>query len=286
MQMLTSTDTIVEGGKELVLPLPEPDAPYSYYRDVAVLAFPFQEELGDDSNRLRPALTTNIPNQDANDYFLKTKRLPSIPEQKPGQSALKTLDFGQDFTARSITYETRPRGKATTSATNVPAPPSDTFVGTGYRVLPDLGQLEVSADGKNYTPVCDLKPVYRAHSSWKQKTISFPAVTGRYFRLRLHDWFEADEKTKSLQIGNIVLSARACVDQWEEKAALYSEYIDGDCTPDYVKKEIIDSGRMVDVTELTDSLGVLRWKAPAGKWMVMRFAHIPTGSKTKHGVRT
>ena len=96
MQMLTSTDTIVEGGKELVLPLPEPDAPYSYYRDVAVLAFPFQEELGDDSNRLRPALTTNIPNQDANDYFLKTKRLPSIPEQKPGQSALKTLDFGQD----------------------------------------------------------------------------------------------------------------------------------------------------------------------------------------------
>lgn len=283
MQMLTSTDTIVEGGKELVLSLPEPDAPYSYYRDVAVLAFPFQEELGDDSNRLRPALTTNIPNQDANAYFLKTKRLPSIPEQEPGQSVLITLDFGQDFTARSITYETRPRGKATTSATNVPAPPSDTFVGTGYRVLPDLGQLEVSADGKNYTPVCDLKPVYRAHSSWKQKTISFPAVTGRYFRLRLHDWFEADEKTKSLHIGNIVLSARACVDQWEEKAALYSEYIDGDRTPDYVKKEIIDSELMVDVTELTDSFGVLRWKAPAGKWIVMRFAHIPTGSKTKHG---
>lgn len=283
MQMLTSTDILVEGGKEVELALPEPDAPYRYFRDVAVLAFPFREGLWEDTDCLKPLVATNIPNQDAWAYFRKTKRLPVVPEQEPGQSAWIILDFGGDFTARSITYETRPRGKATTSATNVPASPSDTFVGTGYRVLPDLGQLEVSTDGKNYMAVCDLKPVYKAHSGWKQKTISFPAATGRYFRLRLHDWFEADERNKNLQIGNIVLSARASVDQWEEKAALYSEYIEEDRTPAYTEKEIVDSDRMIDLTGLTDSLGVLRWKAPAGKWVVMRFSHVPTGSKTKHG---
>ena len=60
----------------------------------------------------------------------------------------------------------------------MPGPPADTFVGTGYQVLPPLGQLEVSDDGHHYRSVCDLLPVYRAHSSWKQKTVSFPAVTG------------------------------------------------------------------------------------------------------------
>lgn len=282
MQRLVTADTIVEGGNYVEMNLPCLGTSVAG-KDVAVLAYPFGETLWEDSNNRRPALTTNIPNQEPETYFRETKRLPSIPELESGNSAWITLDFGKDFTARSITYETRPRGKATTSATNVPASPSDTFVGTGYRILPDLGKLEVSSDGVHYTPVCSLKPIYKAHSSWKQKTLSFPAVTGRYFRLRFHDWAERNEKSGNLQIGNIVLSACACVDQWEEKAALYSEYIEADRTPAYSKEEVIEDDRLVDLTGQTDTLGVLRWKVPAGKWVVMRFAHVPIGSKTKHG---
>jgi hypothetical protein len=29
--------------------------------------------------------------------------------------------------------------------------------------------------------------------------------------------------------------------------------------------------------------GTLKWEVPAGRWMVMRFAYVPTGSNTKHG---
>ena len=131
------------------------------------------------------------------------------------------MQFDDEFTARSISYEVRPKGKATTSASNVPGPPQDTFYGTGYRVLPNLGQLEVSNDGVNYTPVCDLKPVYRALGGWRLKTLSFPAVTGKYFRLNLHDWWEKNDSSPEMQLAHVVLQSTAKLDEYEEKAGFY-----------------------------------------------------------------
>lgn len=285
MQRLTSVRTIVEGGKSMELALPVPETRYDYYKDVAILAFPYQNDKQDDSQLLEPVITCNKPEINAVAVFSQTdsKRLPVIPEQKAGEPVYLTLDFGKVFTARSITYLMNPKGKATTSATNVPDPPSDTFVGTGYRVLPDIGELEVSDDGVHFKKVCQLKPIYKDHGGLNQKTISFPAVAGRYFRLNLHDWNEKDERKRQLELGKVLLSARACVDQWEEKAGLFSEYIEHDCTPDYAKGEIINPNQIIDLTSQTDSHGVLRWKAPVGKWVVMRFAHVPTGARTKHG---
>lgn len=284
MQRLTATDTVVCGGQNLEFSLPVPESSYNYYKDVAVLAVPFQEETGEDSRMLNPLITCDKPDIDAGACFSLSKQLTRIPAQETGKSVYLTLDFGKEFTARSITYEMGSKGMATTSATNVPAPPSNTFVGTNYRILPDVGELEVSDDGLHYNTVCDLKPLYCAHSNWRQRTLAFPAVTGRYYRLNLHDWYEANDANKTLNIGRVVLSSRACVDQWEEKAALYSEYIDCDKTPAYQKAEIISQDRMIDLTAQVDSCGILRWQnVPEGKWLVMRFAHVPTGVRTKHG---
>ena len=284
MQRLTTIDTIVCGGQKLELSLPVPECPYNYYKDVAVLAIPFQEKTGEDSRMLSPQITCNIPDINAETCFSISKNLTKIPAQETGESVYITLDFGKEFTARSITYEMGAKGKATTSATNVPAPSSNTFVGTGYRILPDVGELEVSDDGINYNSVCDLKPLYGAHSNWRQRTLAFPAVTGRYFRLNLHDWYETNDPNKTLNIGRVVLSSRACVDQWEEKAALYSEYIDCDKTPVYQKTEVINQEQIIDLTAQMDSCGILRWQnVPEGKWLIMRFVHVPTGVWTKHG---
>lgn len=275
MQRLTATDTVVCGGQNLEFSLPVPESSYNYYKDVAVLAVPFQEETGEDSRMLNPLITCDKRDIDAGACFSLSKQLTRIPAQETGKSVYLTLDFGKEFTARSITYEMGSKGMATTSATNVPAPPSNTFVGTNYRILPDVGELEVSDDGLHYNTVCDLKPLYRAHSNWRQRTLAFPAVTGRYYRLNLHDWYEANDPNKTLNIGRVVLSSRACVDQWEEKAALYSEYIDCDKTPAYQKAEIISQDRMIDLTAQVDSCGILRWQnVPEGKWLVMRLSLI------------
>lgn len=147
-----------------------------------------------------------------------------------------------------------------------------------------MGQLEVSDDGINYSKVCDLKPIYQAAASrWDQKTVSFPAVTGRYFRLNLHDWCLAGDQRPEMALGNVTLSSRARIDQWEERAGFYSEYILKNLTPAYTDEEIIDSKTIVDLTSKMGTDGRLEWDVPEGDWVIMRFAHESTGGPSKHG---
>ena len=263
--------------------LPLPVSCRNYHKDVAVVAFPTPAGGATSTISTPPYCTTSNAALDISPLLDPvTKARVSIPRLPAGQSTYINMDFGTAFTARSITYNARPRGKATTSATNVPGTPGDTFVGTGYRVLPMLGQLEKSDDGVHYQKVCDLLPIYRAHGNWSVKTLSFPAVTARYFRLNFHDWQEAGEKA-DLKIGNVVLHSSARVDQWEEKAGLYSEYIKKDRTPAFSGDEVIDPASVIDLTDCVDASGRLRWKVPQGQWTVMRFCMAPTGGSIKHG---
>lgn len=208
----------------------------------------------------------------------------TIPPQQSGKSVYINLDFETSFTARSITYRVSKRSKASTGAMNVPGAPADEFYGSSYVKQPPLGQLEVSDDGINYSKVCDLKPIYQAAASrWDQKTVSFPAVTGRYFRLNLHDWCLAGDQRPEMALGNVTLSSRARIDQWEERAGFYSEYILKNLTPAYTDEEIIDSKTIVDLTSKMGTDGRLEWDVPEGDWVIMRFAHESTGGPSKHG---
>lgn len=282
MKRLAASELLVEGGRTFEGKLEAPVNRYGYYKDVAVLAFPVPKGTGT-SRTKKIKVSSNIPGIDLSNLLQPNpKSLVQIPIVENGHVYIN-LEFPDSFTARSISYEVRPQGKATTSATNIPGPPADTFVGTGYRILPDLGELEVSDDGVNYRTVCTLKPIYRAHESWRQKTISFNAAKGKYYRLNLHDWWDAEMRNPTLQIGALLLSSSAKLDQWEEKAGLYAEYIEHDRTPDYSGTEIIDSRSILNLTDKMDENSILRWDVPEGQWQVMRFAYVPTGGSTKHG---
>lgn len=41
--------------------------------------------------------------------------------------------------------------------------------------------------------------------------------------------------------------------------------------------------KIINLNVKMDAKGILRWDAPNGKWMVMRFAYVPTGASIKHG---
>lgn len=282
MKRLTATERIVRGGKPFAGKLEAPSNQYPFYKDVAVLAFPARAGAGSTSLSQPFSITSNTDGINVPSLFNpKVAALTKIPASKAG--VFVNLQFADLFEARSITYQVQPKGKATTSATNVPGPPADTFVGTGYRVLPNLGQLEVSDDGIHYRKICDLKPIYRAHESWRQKTIAFPAVKAKYYRLNLHDWWERTEKNHDLLLGSVVLNAAAKLDQWEEKAGLFAEYIERDKTPAYSNAEVIESKKIINLTDKMDGQGNLHWNVPAGNWVVMRFCYVPTGANTKHG---
>ena len=282
MKRLAASELLIDGGRFFEGNLEVPKNQYNFYKDVAVLAFPVQEETGT-SRTEKVKVSSNIPEIDVDNIFNpKSKSLTQIPVTSKGNVYIN-MEFSDEFTARSMTYEAYPQVRVRTSATNIPGPPGETFVGTGYRVLPDFGQLEVSEDGVNYKKVCDIKPTYHSLEGWRQRTISFNAVKGKYYRLNLHDWWDEKMTNPNLQLGAVVLSSSAKLDQWEKKAGFYSDYIDRDKTPDYSKSEVIDSKSIINITDKIDANGVLRWNVPTGKWLIMRFVYVPTGGAIKHG---
>lgn len=282
MKKLAASELLIEGGRFFESSLEAPKNRYDFYKDVAVLAFPVQDETGT-SRTEKVKVSSNISGIDVDNIFNpKSTSLTQIPVIPKG-SVYINLEFVDDFTARSITYEAYPPSRVRTSATNIPGPPGDTFVGTGYRALPDLGQLEVSEDGINYKRVCDLEAVYHSLEGWRQRTVPFNAVKGKFYRLNLHNWWDEKMTNPNLQLGAVVLNSSAKLDQWEKKAGFYSDYIDRDNTPTYSEEEVVDSKSIVNITDKMDENGVLRWDVPAGKWLVMRFAYVPTGGAIKHG---
>jgi hypothetical protein len=283
MQRLEATDTVVSGGQRFRGKLAACKSKSGVVRDVAVVAFPVPAGNWETSRNQAPKVSGTIPLPDAQALlFSKDAKLVTIPAQQPKSSAFINLAFNKSFTARSITYRVRARGKSRTGAMNTPGPPSETFFGAGYVVQPDLGQLEVSNDGITYTKVCDLKPIYES-PTWNQKTIAFPETKGKYFRLNLHDWNNPKDAGQDLPLGNVVLSAQAKMDQWEEKAALNSEYIEKENTPDYAGAAAIAPKTVVVLTSKMSKDGLLEWSVPAGRWVIMRFTRVPVGVKTKHG---
>ncbi len=284
MQRLEATETVVNGGQHFSGKLPGPvrKSKSGIINDVAVIAFPVPAGNWETSLNLFPKVSSNITQLNANAIIFPTdNKLINIPSQQPGNSVFINLAFNNSFTARSISYRVRPRGKSRTGAMNMPGPSSDDFYGYGYVKQPDLGQLEVSDDGITYTKVCDLKPMYES-PTWNQKTISFPAVKGKYFRLNLHDWNNTKDAGQELQFGNVIVSSQAKMDQWEEKAALNSEYIDKEKTPDYADSAIINPKQIIDLTAKMSN-GKLDWDVPAGRWVIMRFIRVSIGVNIKHG---
>ena len=279
MQRLASQDMMLEvDGKtpDVKFQLPARKTPGNWQKTVAVLAVPYNEQLMGDSRQVF-----------SEDSVVKLS--------DPKQTHYITIDFGKAFTARSITYVTGARGKARTSSMQVPKShfemhPTNgiyqegSFFGCGYRNLPDIGELQVSDDGVNYRKVCSLRPKYQNLGGNKEQTLAFPTTKGRYFRIMLTGWASGMKSDDQLAFGNVVISSRACVDVWQEKASFVSELMETDRTPQYTKDEIIDFSQAIDLTSSCDDKGVVMWKnCPKGKWLVLRLFAASTGGHTKHG---
>lgn len=207
--------------------------------------------------------------------------------------------FGRPFTARSMSYNMEGFSKGAQSIVNIPCDPQETFCGDRFTWSPPIGELEVSDDSLHWTKVTTLHAIYRTNSLRPNYTISFPAATGRYFRLYLHDWepdagrwqligdewkYMKQRVQVPLKLYNVELSASARIDRWEERAACYTEYIRPSETPDFKGDEVIGPNRLVDLTPYVDASGRLDWIAPKGSdWRVVRFVNCATGGSVKHG---
>jgi hypothetical protein len=282
MQRLIFSEMTIDGGKSVTVQVPLPKIRYNYYRDVAVLAWPARS--GSEQAEPRPSVHSEPQGIDLGQLFDMEKGKHVAIRPGPDGACRIVLDYQEPFTARSLTYSMQPGSKALVIATQMPGNWSGDFLGQGMKPILPIGTLEASDDRANWQTICELPGLGFQHDGWRQHTVSFAAVTGRYFRLNLHDWNRLGVyKDQALMLGPVALSGQAKIDHWEAKSGNVVDFSNPDKTPAYSGDEVIDPDTIIDLTDKMDARGVLNWKAPAGRYTVMRFGHTPTGGRTKHG---
>ncbi len=192
------------------------------------------------------------------------------------------VPLSESATFRGISYTVSPRGKGSTGSMNVPGTPSERYFGAGYKEYPPIGQLECSDDGRFWEKVIDLIPVENVigHKS-SRRTISFPAVNSRYFRLHIHDWNGEEADYHSFKLSDVNLHIRDIVDNLEVQTGLRTEVT-------YPSKNggefgVVDPQDVRVFDNIIDSDGNFTLTIPKGEWRIIRFGYLPTGARTKHG---
>ncbi len=278
MKKMVWTATRVEGGRPFTGALPHPPevdgtfqnfnepgrrgpdgkvtVPPEFYADAAVIAYPIP--AGDEPQpALNPRVTAsggavNFPALSDGDVNTVALDLPAAP----GADSWVEFDYGHPQLIQAVTL----------------ACPDDMisiFDHTGDAIPP---RLEASEDGVQFRQIADIPP-----SSLVQRTVSFDAVTARYFRI-VYPAQPADIPVRNHRITELVLSSGARVNEFEERAG-YANARDfwaiGD--PDVQPAFLVPKSEIVDLTGKMKPDGTLDWTPPAGAWMILRIGYSLTG---------
>ena len=196
-----------------------------------------------------------------------------IPIPAPGESSWIQYEFPSPQAIRAITFVTKDPDFIASMVAGMGAPEKN---------------LEASDDGQNFRVVAKLTD----DSDAPEHTISFPAVTAKYFRVTFKPtppppipaWAEGLDpasfgiklppKPTDYEIAELVLHAGARVNHFEEKAAFVPvEDLYGFATPPVAANEAVAKSDVVDLTSKMSADGKLDWTPPAGDWVVLRFGY-------------
>jgi len=295
MKKYVWSETFVEGGKPFMGKLAHPPlntGPFQslnihregpipqLYSDVAVVAYR-RAEIDVAIESLHPKITASADSLDiamlSDGDLEKTTKLP-IPWF--GEKAWIQYEFARPQTIRSITFAGKePGGGSPAMLAGLHAPEK---------------ALEVSDDGQNFRMATKFSA-----GSGPEYTISFPAVTAKYFRVTfkrtppppITAWaLRADPEVTGLKIGppatdyeiaELVLHPGARVNRFEEKAAFFEEKagftpkpdLYSFATPNFAPADTIAKSDVIDLTSKMRQDGTLDWTPPDGNWVVLRFGY-------------
>ena len=235
------------------------------YADAAVVAY--RRPAGDVSaESLHAKITASGGSPDIDllsDGDLEKKTLLPIPAI--GASSWIQYEFPAPQTIHSVTFVTRDPDGDAARANGISAPEKS---------------LEASDDGVNFRLVSKLSA-----GSAPEHTVSFPAVTAKYFRVVFKrnpppaDWANASRDQlppppAGYEIAELVLHPGARVNHFEEKAAFTPEWdLYGEATPPIATTDAVAKSDVVDLTAKMRPDGTLDWTPPAGDWVVVRFGY-------------
>jgi hypothetical protein len=276
MKKLVWSETLVPGGKPFhdVLPAPPQVAGVfqdlavkggpSFYKDVAVLAYPITRQ------EPTPSLST--------------------PEGPVSEAAGDGLRDGL-IAAPALTLRMAPSGKDIWVQFSYSAPQSlqamdiaiqdDPTVPVSLREPAHIS-LETSEDGLNFVPA--IEPIDIAPGSWMLHTISFPAVTSKFFRVTFHSPHppRSTGAATGYALSELRLYAEPRNSDFESKAGFvvarnYYTLPPAAASPGTA----IQQKTVLDLTGKMAPDGTLAWTPPPGDWRVLRLGYSLTG-KTNH----
>jgi len=259
MQHVVSTQTQVTGGKKLNLTLPQPPAVQSYYRDIAVYAYP--TPAGGDASTLttKPRITSSMTGENL-ELLATTGNRKGFKTSEPGWIQYA---FDQPFTCRSIRIRSN-----------------------GYNYQANRLLVEASDDGRTFRPVTRLQPPRSGWQDTSSVTHALPATTARFFRFGYDpagsepgaEDLDAAKWKQSLKVSEIQLSGAARIHQFEGKSGDVWR-VSTRTTPQQVPDaQCVPLGKLINLTDKLDASGRLTWTAPAGRWTILRLGHTSTGT--------
>ncbi|MEI6193068.1 MAG: glycosyl hydrolase [Verrucomicrobiota bacterium] len=252
IKTLVWTSTEVTGPVANPIRLSQPTAKEDFYQDVGVMAIPM-----DQAHPVKPdrATSDGQPAPELIDGQIKTGV--KLPKK------FIELTFATTQTVGTLVFHL-PEIK-------------------GYRYSPNITMptaVEISEDGTKFHTVAefDLNADLDTLSA-ETLTVSFPPEKATTVRVRVTD------PSPRAEIGEIELFGEQRVNLWEVKSGFARRRNHGGETP-WLDNEIrtvsaggISTNAVIDVTAQMGADGMLRWKAPAGHWQILRIGMTSTGKR-------
>jgi len=282
MKKMVWSATRIEGGKPFKGSLPRPSDASGTFQNYSAQSI--ASEAGDKTAPLLPrfyadsaVVAYRLPPDDKTQAELHPRITSS-----GGQADVAALSDG-DVEKIALTLTPPALGKEAWVQFEYPGPqkiqsvtlatPHDTSSIFGFvdphAVYP---QVEASDDGRTFRHVADFSP-----SSVPQRTVAFPAVTAKFFRITFPA--QAVSNSKGAQaISELVLSSAARVNEFEKRAgfATVMNYY-AIPTPAATSGSLVRKSDVIDLTSRMKPDGSLNWQPPAGKWVILRIGYSLTG---------
>jgi hypothetical protein len=241
MQQIVWNETSLTGGQELSLKLKQPYTKLGFYRDAAVLAFP--ASAGDESWFRDRVAGVQVGGSTVPVATTTDRDLHSSVEVGPDTPLV--IAMKGPFEAQAVTLYAE-------------------------KEVPQFNAaLEASIDGKAWYSVGNVT-VGVERGIEAPGSINFPPLTANYFRVR------PDARVK---LAEAILYATPRVSEWDIKGGhAYRRSFDIDRpAADAMAGYAIDPASVIDLSDKVDADGNLKWRAPPGRWTILRFGHTPTG---------
>ncbi|MEN9908069.1 MAG: hypothetical protein RLZZ540_1218 [Bacteroidota bacterium] len=263
MQKVVWSTTEVLGGKKLTTKLALPEHYKDYYKDIATFAISIKENAIS-SQELLPKVTTS---NDTDASFLADAK--KDDNFKFAENGWIQYEFEKPFTCKSIVIETKGRDFQ------------------AQRLI-----VEVSDDGVHFK---FHERMIAPRHGWQDMDVhhthTIKPVTAKYFRF-VYDVAGTEPGAEdldfakwkqNLKVSKITLSNQSLIDNFEGKSGAVWRLSPTTTAEQIPNFDSFKKSAIINISKFVDANGNLNWKAPKGKWKIIRIGHTSTGHENATG---